>query len=88
MQHEPNLVISTKSRQIVEDGIPLRVEIYKLEGTDEWTLEVVTEEGTSIVWNDMFGDDAAAFDEAVRTIRDEGVVAFVNGGDNVIPFKR
>jgi hypothetical protein len=35
-----------------------------------------------------FNDDHAAFEEAVTTIRKEGVTAFANGGPNVIPFKR
>ncbi|MEC8040835.1 MAG: hypothetical protein VX181_09035, partial [Pseudomonadota bacterium] len=72
---------------IVEDGVPFKVDIYKLEGGDGWSLEVVTEDGTSIVWDDLFGDDRDALEEAVTTIRREGAVAFVNGGSNVIPFK-
>lgn len=88
MEREPNLVISSASRRIVEDGVPFEVNIYKLEGGDGWSLEVVTEEGTSIVWDDLFEDDRAAFEEATKTIRSEGAVAFANGGSNVIPLKR
>ena len=64
------------------------MDIYKLDGGEGWTLEVVTEDGTSIVWDNLFDDDRAAFDEALNTIRSEGAVAFANGGSNVIPFKR
>ena len=63
------------------------MDIYKLEGGDGWSLEVVRAEGTSIVWDDLFKDDQAAFEEAIATIRKEGAVAFTNGGSNVIPFK-
>lgn len=87
MEREPNLVISGASRRIVEDDVPFKVDIYKLEGGDGWSLEVVTEDGTSIVWDDLFDDDQAAFEEAVTTIRAEGAVAFANGGSNVVPFK-
>jgi len=87
MEHEPNLIISGASQRIVEDGVPFKVDIYKLEGGDGWSLEVVTEDGTSIVWDDLFDDDRDALEEAVTTIRREGAVAFVNGGSNVIPFK-
>lgn len=87
MEREPNLVISGASRRIVEDDVPFNVDIYKLEGGDGWSLEVVTEDGTSIVWDDLFDDDQAAFEEAVTTIRAEGAVAFANGGSNVVPFK-
>ncbi len=87
MEREPNLIISSNSQRIVEDGVPFKVDIYKLKGGDGWSLEVVTEDGTSIVWDDLFDDDRAALEEAVTTIRKEGAVAFVNGGSNVIPFK-
>ncbi|MEP3847720.1 MAG: hypothetical protein ABJM43_20430 [Paracoccaceae bacterium] len=53
-----------------------------------WSLEVVTEDGTSIVWDDLFEDDGAAFEEAISTIHGEGAVAFANGGSNVVPFKQ
>lgn len=88
MEREPNLIISGASRRVVEEGVCLKVEIYKLEGGDGWSLEVVTEDGTSIVWDDLFDDDQAALEEALTTIRKEGVTAFANGGSNVIPFKR
>jgi len=48
----------------------------------------VTEDGTSIVWDDLFEDDRAAFEEAISSIRREGAVAFANGDSNVIPFKQ
>jgi hypothetical protein len=64
------------------------VDIYKLEGGEGWSLEVETEDGTSIVWDDLFDDDRVAFEEALATIKKEGPVAFVRGNDNVIPFRR
>ena len=87
MEREPNLIISSASRHIVEEDVRFKVDIYKLEGGDGWSLEVVTEDGTSIVWDDLFKDDQAAFNEAVTTIRSEGAAAFANGGSNVVPFK-
>lgn len=88
MEREPNLVISGVSQLIVEEGVPFKIEIYKLEGGDGWSLEVVTEDGASIVWDDLFSDDQAAFEETVTTIRAEGARAFANGGSNVVPFRR
>lgn len=88
MEREPNLVISSASQHVVEDGVPFKVDIYKLEGGDGWSLEVVTEDGTSIVWDDLFEDDRAAFEEAIRAIRSEGAAAFATGGSNVIPFRQ
>lgn len=48
----------------------------------------MTENGTSIVWDDLFEDDRAAFEEAISPIRSEGAIAFANGGSNVVPFKQ
>ncbi|MBZ8117369.1 hypothetical protein KUD11_01775 [Roseovarius sp. LXJ103] len=88
MEHKPNLVISNASQRIVEAGIPFKVDIYKLEGGDGWSLEVVTEDGTSIVWDNIFEEDQAAFEEALNTIRSEGAATFAKGGSNIIPFKQ
>ncbi len=88
MEREPNLIVSGASRRIVEDGVAFKIDIYKLENGDGWSLEVVTEDGTSIVWDDVFDDDQAAFEEAVTTIRNEGSGAFANGSSNVVPFRK
>ena len=88
MEPEPNLVISSASQRVVVENVPFKVDIYKLEGGEGWSLEVVTEGGTSIVWDDLFDDDRAAFEEALTTIQKEGPVAFVKGDENVIPFRR
>lgn len=87
IERDPNIVDSSMSRKIVEDGITFDVQIYKIEGTDEWSLDVVTPDGTSVVWDHLFTDDEVAFKEAVNTIRSEGALAFQNSGGNVIPLK-
>ncbi|MEM7664109.1 MAG: hypothetical protein AAF292_17845 [Pseudomonadota bacterium] len=86
MERDPNMVTSGLSQHITEDGRPFQVEIYKIEGTPQWSLEVVTQDGTSVVWDDLFDDDEEAFKEALATIREEGALAFERGGSNVIPF--
>lgn len=88
MEREPNHVISSAPQCVVEDGVPFNEDIYKLEGGDGWSLEVVTEDGTSIVCDDLFEDDRDAFEEAIRAIRSEGAAGFANGGSNVIPFRQ
>lgn len=88
MEREPNLIISSASRRIVQDGVAFKIDIYKLEGRDGWSLEVVAEAGTSIVWDELFDDDRAAFEEAVTAIRNEGAVTFANGDSNVVPFRK
>jgi hypothetical protein len=61
--------------------------LHRLEHQTEWALEIVEDDGTSTVWDDPFETDQAALDEALRTIREEGVSAFRDGG-NVIRFPR
>lgn len=84
---EPNLVHSGLSQEINENGRLLRVEIYRLEHDPDWTLEVVNEDGTSTVWDDLFKTDQKALDEVFRTIRDEGTSVFYDD-ENVVPFRK
>jgi uncharacterized protein len=82
---EPNLVVSSLSRRVTWEGHALRIEIYRLEDDSGWTLEVVNEAGTSIVWDDPFPSDRDA-DSAFRdTLAREGLAGFLDDG-NVIPF--
>lgn len=84
---DPNLVISGLNRTITQDGQSFKIEICRLEHETSWALEVVDEEGTSTVWDDLFNTDQEALDEALKTFREEGVAAFHDNG-NVIPFPR
>ena len=73
---EPDIVESQLCGTIERDGISLRVEIYR--GDDsEWILELVDEDGNSIVWTDQFATDQAAMDELMRTIKVEGIRSIV-----------
>jgi hypothetical protein len=68
------LYISSLSKTITQDGVTLDVSIYRGED-EEWGLEVVNKHGTSIIWDDLFKDDAAAWAELERTISEEGIEA-------------
>ena len=84
---DPNIVFSGLSTTNSECGLDLRIEIYRLENDPSWSLEVVDQDGTSTVWDDLFDTDQEALDEALKLIREEGAAAFLNTG-NVIPFPR
>lgn len=84
---DPNLIISGLSRSTFVDGQSLRIEIVRLEGNPDWSLEVVDQDGTSIVWQEPFDTDAAALSEALRAIEEEGSALF-RDETNVIPFRR
>ena len=81
----PNIVTSGLSRTIAVNGHNLTIEIYRLEHDASWTLEVIDEEGTSSVWDDTFDSDQAAIEEALKTIKEEGLSAFRDSA-NVIQF--
>jgi hypothetical protein len=70
-------------RKMERDGIKIEILIYRIEGTNEgWSLEVVDEEGTSIVWDDLFDTDQAALDEFCRAIEEEGISAILRPTDD------
>ena len=84
---DPNIVHSGLPQKMTVEGHELSIEIYRLEHDPKWALEVVDEEGTSTVWDDLFETDQAALDEVLRTIEKEGFSAFRDNG-NVIQFPR
>lgn len=85
---DPNIVLSGMSDDVRVDGVPFRIDVYRLEDDRAWTVEVIDENGTSSVWDETFATEKAAFNFALAEIRSEGGEAFRNGGDNVVPFKR
>ena len=85
-EREPNLVTSSLSGPVTRDDVTVEVDIYRLEHETTWTLEVVNDAGTSIVWDDLFASDDDAYAEFLRTVAEEGMLAFLDKG-NVIPFR-
>jgi uncharacterized protein len=45
---------------------------------------VVDETGASTVWDDLFPTDQAALDEALKTIREEGIKTFLSGKTDIM----
>jgi hypothetical protein len=80
---DPQLIHSALSCTIREDGIEIHIDIYRLETTD-WSLEVVDETGASTVWDDLFPTDQAALDEALKTIREEGIRTFLSDETHIM----
>ena len=86
-EREPNLVTSGLSGVVSEDGVTVDVQIVRLESEAGWSLEVINNKNTSIVWDDLFLSDGAAFAEFRRTVKEEGMCTFLDEG-KVIPFRR
>ena len=83
----PNLVRSGLSGIVSKDNVTVEVIIVRLESESKWSLEVLNNAGTSIVWDDLFDSDEDAYAEFQQTVEEEGMRAFLNN-KNVIPFKR
>ena len=85
-QRDPNIVTSGLGATVTRDGVTVQVHIYRLEKEAEWVLEVVNAAGTSIVWDDPFTSDEAAYAAFQQTVAEEGMSAFLDTA-KVIPFK-
>ena len=83
----PNLVRSGLSGIVSKDNVTVEVIIVRLESESKWSLEVLNNAGTSIVWDDLFDSDEDAYAEFQRTGEEEGMRAFLDN-QNVIPFRR
>jgi hypothetical protein len=86
-EREPDIVYSGLSRKVTKDGITVEVSIIQLEHEKEWSLEVVNAANTSIVWDDLFPTDEAAYAEFERTVAEEGMRTFLDSA-KIVPFRR
>ena len=84
---DPNIATSGKSERIIVDDLPFMIQIFRIEGDKNWTLEVVDPDNTSHVWDDECASDAEARDMATAAIKREGAFAFMRG-NNVFLFRR
>lgn len=81
MEDEPILQISPLSQMISSGGKTVRVEIFKLDDEDEWSLEIEDEFGYSSAWDETFKTETAALTEAKKAILAEGISSFVEPED-------
>ena len=61
MNDEPELELSILSQELKSGGRTVSVEIYRLEGDEEWALEIVDEFNNSTVWDDTFPTESVVF---------------------------
>ena len=80
---DPKIIDSPLSRVVEDDGVSVKVCIYRLENT-EWSLEIVAQNGISTVWDDLFPSDEAALAEALKAIDEEGIRSFSIGGPDKV----
>ncbi len=78
MDRDPELVRSSFSGPVTRQAVTVRLEIYRLERDLKWVLEVVNQNGTSTVWDDLFDTDGAAYDAFEAAVEQEGMDAFLD----------
>ena len=75
--NDPEIVYSPLCGGVTNDGITVRVEIYRIAGSDVgWALEVIDQEGASTVWSDEFATDKEAYCAFHRVLEEEGIHSF------------
>ncbi len=71
MKDEDVVVISPLSRDFVQNGRSLKINIYRgTHNDDDWMLEVIDARGHSFVSNEMYVTDEAALKAAINTLGD------------------
>ena len=70
----PQIINSPLSRVVEEGGVSVDVHICRLDNTG-WSLEILAEDGTSTVWDDLFSDEIA-LGVALRAIKEHGIRSF------------
>jgi uncharacterized protein len=73
---EPELIEFPLNRAIEQGGKRLRVNIVRLATEPGWSLEVVNDHNTSIVWEDQFDTDRDADAAFQNALAEEGFEAF------------
>ncbi len=78
MNDEFDVEFSPLCQAVTQGGKTVQVTIYG-DGEGEWILEIEDGLGNSCIWNDRFETDQAALDEALASIENEGIEAFIGG---------
>ena len=50
---DPNIIYSSHGGIVTEQGITVELSIHRLEDRPGWAMEVVNQQGTSTVWNEL-----------------------------------
>lgn len=81
MDAEYELEYSSHCGRIERDDRSVQVHIYRGKDQEDknWILEIVDEKsGNSIVWDDPFESDQAAYDYLMKEIEDQGLAKVID----------
>ncbi len=76
-EEDPKIVLSPLSCTFLEADLQVDVHIFRLEDSKEWALEVIDEDNTSIVWNQEFETDEAAWQAFEDDVRELGLAKLI-----------
>ncbi len=76
MEEEHDVNYSPLCQMASSNGKNVEILIYA-DGDGGWILEVVDEHNNSTVWDKPFASDQLALDEALRTIREDGIDSLI-----------
>lgn len=79
---EPKVTVSPLSQSFARDGLTVDVQIYQIEGSEGWTLEIVDDDSNSVVWTEPFASDQEAWDEFISGVEQLGLAALLNPDDS------
>lgn len=82
--NDPVIIVSPLSQKFSDGNLTVDVEIYRIETSPGWTLELVDEDNNSIVWTDSFATDQAAWDEFASGVQDVGLEALLSPNDGAV----
>jgi hypothetical protein len=90
LAREPILIYSRLNGHFTKDGVTVEVSIISNNLDPAWSLEVINDVGTSIVWDQQFETDDQAYAAFRQVVEEEGMKAFLDQPEasNVIPFPR
>lgn len=83
---DPNIIRSPLSQTFTSDGITVNVDIYRQNGSEGWTLELVDTNWNSIVWEEPFPTDEAALDEFLAGVQEIGLARLLQPDDDDLPM--
>ena len=82
MTDASNIIRSALCQSFSSDGLPVQIEIYRLEDGDGWTLKLIDVEGGSIVWEERFAADVVAFAEFTEGLEELGFERLVESDED------
>lgn len=83
---DPKMIKSPLSQTFTSDGITVNVDIYWLDGSVGWTLELVDENWNSIVWDELFLTDDEAWQEFLTGVEEIGLARLLEPDDDDPPM--